>query len=93
LKNPTERVRIVGFERRDHGGKSACVLGELADGIGLRGELADSVLLEIRVGHDRFPPAKMFLMQVNGCKEQRRYIVARYTEAILANTFLHGIAT
>ena len=41
LENPAKRVRIVGLERRECGGKGACVFSELADGVGLRGELAD----------------------------------------------------
>jgi len=56
LENPAKRVRIVGLERRDCGGEGACVLRELADGVGLRGELADSGLLQSKVAHDGFLP-------------------------------------
>ena len=52
LENPAKRVRIVGLERCERGGKGA----ELADGVGLRGELADGVLLESEVAHDGFLP-------------------------------------
>ena len=56
LENPGERVRIVGLERRDYGGEGAGVLGELAHCIGLRGKLADSVLLQNDGAHDGFLP-------------------------------------
>ena len=56
LENPAKRVGIVELEGRDHGGKGASVLSEFADGVGLRGELANSVLLQSEVAHDRLLP-------------------------------------
>ena len=56
LQDPAKRVGVVGVERRDQGGKGAAVLGDLANDVGLRGELTDGALLQSGVAHDAFLP-------------------------------------